>query len=63
MKIAASNHKMPKKAPAHKPNEPLDTKALRSTKDKFIFKDEAQKVSGEQETPNWARKQKNTKER
>lgn len=54
---------MPKKAPAHKPNEPLDTKALRSTKDKFIFKDEAQKVSGEQETPNWARKQKNTKER
>lgn len=39
---------MPKKAPAHRQNEPLDPKALRSTKDKFISKDKAQKVSGDQ---------------
>lgn len=38
---------MPEKAPARTQNEPLNTKALRSTKDTFISK-EAQKVSGEQ---------------
>ena len=39
---------MPEKAPAHMQNEPLKTKALRSTKNKFIYKEEAQKVPGNQ---------------
>lgn len=41
---------MPEKALTHKQSEPLNTKALRNTKDKFISKDEAQEVSETKET-------------
>ena len=51
-----SNNKMPEKALTRKQSEPLNTKALRSTKDKFFSKDEAQEVSETKETQNWAKK-------
>lgn len=44
MKLEESNNKMPEKALTCKQSEPLNTKALRSTKDKFISKHEAQEV-------------------
>lgn len=39
---------MPERTPACMQNEPLKTKALRSTKDKFTYKEKAQKFPGDQ---------------
>ena len=48
MKRGESSNKRPEKALTYVQNKPLNTKAFRSTKDKFISKDEAWKISGDQ---------------